>query len=135
QLDPRYLTLDLAAQRMARRFVEAQPSLQPGVQTVNRVPIQVSGGPGSADIGLTRQGQGNWALEVDEYLARSPFDGLLTEVHFAVPAAPYHKAWVLAAVDPDPGLDPILTARLTHYVENGVGNNTLADTTIELPRG
>ncbi len=130
----KYLPLDVAAQRMARSFAEAKPSLQPGEATIEGIPLRVTDGAGSADIGLTRQGQGNWALEVDEYLARSPFDGLLTEVHFAVPAAPYHRAWVLAAVDPDPAKDPILTTRLTHYLENGIGNNRLADTTLRLPR-
>jgi len=131
----RYTPLDIAALRMAKSFVDAKTSLNPGMADVKGIPLIVASGDGSADIGLTRQGQGNWALEVDEYLARSPFDGLLTEVHFSVPAAPYSKAWVLCAVDPDPAKDPILTTRLAHYIENGTGNNTLADTVITLPRG
>ena len=130
-----YLPLDVAALRRAKSFVGAEASVKPGMTTVNDIPMRVADGNGSADVGLTREGQGNWALEVDEYLARSAFDGLLTEVHFSVPAAPYHKAWVLAAVDPDPAKDPILTTRLAHYIQNGVGNNTLADTTLTLPRG
>lgn len=130
----RYLPLDVAVQRMGRSFVSADPSIPAGIATIEGIPMRVANGGGSADVGLTRQGQGNWALEVDEYLARSPFDGFLTEVHFAVPAAPYHTAWVLCAVDPDPAKDPILTARLTHYIENGIGNNMLADVTMHLPR-
>jgi hypothetical protein len=131
----RYLPLDVGALGMAKAFSAAKPSLKPGLADVKGLPMIVTDGAGSADIGLTREGQGNWALEVDEYLARSPFDGLLTEVHFSVPGAPYSKAWVLCAVDPDPAKVPLLTARLARYVENGTGNNTLADTLVTLPRG
>ncbi len=131
----RYLPLDIAALRRAKAFADATPSLPVGPTKVNGIPMRVASGADSADIGLTREGQGNWALEVDEYLARSAFDGLLTEVHFSVPSAPYTTAWVLCAVDPDPSKDPILTTRLAHYVENGTGNNTLADTLTVLPRG
>lgn len=131
--DP-YLPLDLAALRRARAFAGAACSVPPGLRTVAGVPLRVAPGAGSADVGLVREGQGNWALEVDEFLARSAFDGLLTEVHFAVPAAPYTRAWVLCAVDPDPAKDPVLTTRLTRYLESGAGNNLLADTTTRLPR-
>lgn len=130
-----YLPLDIAALNRAKAFADATPSIEPSTTVVSDIPMRVASGQGSADIGLTREGQGNWALEVDEYLGRSAFDGLLTEVHFAVPSAPYTKAWVLCAVDPDPAKDPILTTRLTHYIEHGVGNNTIADTTIVLSRG
>ncbi|HYG75167.1 MAG TPA: hypothetical protein VEK08_09215 [Planctomycetota bacterium] len=131
----RYLPLDVAALRKAKAFATAKTSTGAGLENIEGVPLQVASPDYSADIGLTREGQGNWALEVDEYLARSPFDGLLTEVHFTVPSAVYTKAWVLCAVDPDPRKDPVLTTRLAHYVESGVGNNTLADTVIALPRG
>jgi hypothetical protein len=131
----RYLPLDIAALRRARAFADATASLPPGDATIQGVPMRIASGRHSADVGLAREGQGNWALEVDEYLARSAFDGLLTEVHFAVPSAPYTKAWVLCAVDPDLAKDPILTTRLAAYVENGAGNNTLVDTHVTLPRG
>lgn len=131
----KFLPLDVPALRRAKAFVDAKASLSPGMAEVKGIPMVVASGAGSADIGLTRQGQGNWALEVDEYLARSAFDGLLTEVHFSVPAAPYTKAWVLCALDPDPAKIPVLTTRLAHYIENGTGNNTLADTVLRLPRG
>lgn len=135
--DPsKYLPLDVAALGMAKTFADAKVSLSPGLGEVNGVPMFVASGEGSADIGLTREGQGNWALEVDEYLARSPFDGLLTEVHFTVPGGvPYTKAWVLCAVDPDLTKDPILTTRIAKYVEDGAGGNQLADTVVTLPRG
>lgn len=132
----KYLPLDVSALGMAKSFVNAKASLNPGFSEVKGVPMFVAPGEGSADIGLTREGQGNWALEVDEYLARSPFDGLLTEVHFSVPGGtPYTRAWVLCAVDPDSEKDPILTSRITRYEENGIGGNRIADTTTTLPRG
>ncbi len=134
--DSRYLPLDIAALGMAKAFATAKPSLNEGFSEVNGIPVRVASGQGSGDVGLVRQGQGNWALEVDEYSARSPFDGLLTELHFAVPGGvPYTRAWVLCAVDPDPAKDPVLTTRLAYYEENGSGNNRIADTTIRLPRG
>lgn len=137
EYDPqKYFPLDIAAHGMAKSFVNARTSLNAGLEKVKNIPLFVTSGAGSADIGLTREGQGNWALEVDEYLARSPFDGFLSEVHYTVPGGiPYTKAWVLCAVDPDPAKDPILTTRITHYVENGIGGNLIADTTITLPRG
>jgi len=119
--NPQYLPLDLV-----KSFTDAKVALK------SKLPVPMKIG-GSADVGPTRQGQGNWALEVDEYLARSPFDGFLSEVHFTVPAAPYTKAWVLFAIDPTPGKEPILTTRIGHYVENGSGANMLADTVRRLP--
>lgn len=132
----KYLPLDIAALGMAKSFAEAKASLEPGLSEVKGIPVFVASGTGSADIGLAREGQGSWGLEVDEYLARSPFDGFLTEIHFSVPGGTlYSKAWVLCAVDPDPAKEPILTARIAHYVDNGCGENQLADTVITLPRG
>jgi len=130
----KYALLDIPAQGMAKTAANAQCSLKKGFQSVNGVPILVADGSSSADIGLTRQGQGNWALEVDEYLRRSPFDGLLTEVHFTVPVKPYHKAYLLCAVDPAPGKDPVLTMRIAQYKGAGIGNNRLADTLTIFPR-
>lgn len=131
----KFTPLDIALQGMAKTAADAKVSVKEGFGTVEGIPMTVANGAGSADIGLCKEGQGNWALEVDEYLARSPFDGLLTEVHFTVPAAPYGKAYVLCAVDPDPAKDPILTTRIAQYLENGVGVNRLADTLTVFPRG
>ncbi len=131
----KYLPLDIAALAMAKSCVAATNSMAAGFTTVNGVPMFVASGAGSADIGLAREGQGQWALEVDEYLMRSPFDGLLTEIHFAVPGfVPYTKAWVLCAVDPDSSKVPVLTTRLTRYAGQGSGNNVMADTLTALPR-
>ncbi|MEO6907079.1 MAG: hypothetical protein ABI210_04235, partial [Abditibacteriaceae bacterium] len=132
----KYFPVDIAAQQMAKSFVQTKTSINPGFSDVKNTPMFVTSGTGSADVGLIREGQGDWALEVDEYLARSPFDGLLTEIHCTVPGgAPYTKAWVLAAVDPDPAKDATLTTRVTRYLNGGIGENLIADTTIQLPRG
>jgi len=132
----RFLPLETAALGKARSFADARLSLKPGLSEVEGIPLFVATGEGSADVGLVREGQGTWALECDEYLSRSPFDGLLTEVHFSVPGGVlYHKAWVLCAVDPDPKKDPILTTRLVAYErKGGAAGNLLADTTLVLPR-
>jgi len=131
----KYLPLDIAPLGMAKSFADSIATVKAGMGEVQGIPMRVASGRDCADIGLAREGQGNWALEVDEYLARSPFDGLLSEIHFTVPSAVYTKAWVLCAVDSDPAKDPILTTRLARYVESGCGNNTLADTVLILPRG
>ncbi len=137
QHDPsRYLPLDVAALGKSSSFSTAEVSWKPGWTEIQGIPVIVAPGSGSADVGQTREGQGNWALEVDEYLARSPFDGFLSEIHFSVPGnVPYIRAWVLCAMDPDPSKDPLLTTRIARYEENGVGGNQLVDTTISLPRG
>jgi hypothetical protein len=80
-------------------------SLKPGWQTVQGVPMNVAGGSDSADVGICKQGKGNWALEVEEYLARSPLDGFPSAIHFRLPAAPYIRAYVLCALDPSPAKD------------------------------
>ncbi len=130
----RFLPLDLEILGKARAFFHAHPSPPAGWATVRGIPLRVADGSSSADVGLVAEGQGNWALEVDEYLARSPFDGFLSEIHFSVPAAPYRRAWVLCALDPDPTKDNVLTVRLGRYYENGSGNNLLADSVVTLPR-
>lgn len=132
----KYFPLDVASQRMAKTLAGDTASLKPGMQTVNNVPFNVASASESADVGLVRQGQGNWALEMDEYLSRSAFDGFLSGIHFSVPGgAPYSNAWVLCAVDPNTAKDPVLTARITRYVRSGIGGNLVADTTVTLPQG
>ncbi len=129
----RFVPVDLAANPRAKAFIDARPSLKPGLQKVGGVPLMVAAPAASADVGICRQGMGDWALEVDEYLARSPLDGFPSAIHFRLPTALYTKAWVVCALDPDPAKDRILVARLGHYVENGSGGNMLADTTVTLP--
>lgn len=133
--DPRYTVIDLAANPRAKTFVDSSVSLKPGLQAVQGVPMNVVDGIDSADVGICKQGKGNWALEVDEYLARSPLDGFPSAIHFRLPAAPYIRAYILCAIDPSPAKDACLTTRLGYYIHNGSGGNMLGDTDIALENG
>jgi hypothetical protein len=133
--DPKYTVIDLASNPRAKTFVDSHVSLTPGLQAVQGVPMNVVDGNDSADVGICKQGKGNWALEVDEYLARSPLDGFPSAIHFRLPAAPYIKAHILCAIDPSPAKDACLTTRLGYYINNGSGGNMLSDTDIRLENG
>ena len=86
--------------------------------------------------------QGNWALEVDEYLRRTPSDAFPSAIHFRVPARPHFRVWVALALDDfssegsetlTSSKEAVLTVRLTKYIgDPGVGNSYLADTTVRL---
>ncbi|MCM8768318.1 MAG: hypothetical protein NC911_01330 [Candidatus Omnitrophica bacterium] len=124
----------LVAQPGAMR--EASISLSPGFQKVKGIPFIVSDGNRSGDISLVKEMRGSFALECDEYLSRTAFDGMPESQLVSVPQAFYYKAWVLFAVDPDPKKDPILTVRLTRLASRStVGRGTaFADTYLPLPR-
>lgn len=129
----KYTPLDLSANPRAKSFMQSRPGLKPGCQTIAGVPMNVAGPDASADVGICRQGMGDWALEVDEYLARSPLDGFPSAIHYRLVPALYTKAWILCAIDPDNTKDKTLVARLGRYAENGVGGNMLSDTTLIMP--
>lgn len=127
-----YTLLDLKANPRAKAFADATLSLKPGVQTVEGKPFDVARPLDSADVAICKMGKGSWALEVEEYLGRSPLDGFPSAVHFRLPPAPYCKAHILLALDPDPQKVKVLTTRLGHYITNGVGGNMLGDHVIEI---
>ncbi len=83
----RYVPLDLAANPRAKAFIDAKLSLPPGLQTIGAVPLNIVAPAASADVGICRQGMGDWALEVDEYTARSPLDGFSSAIHYRLPPA------------------------------------------------
>ncbi|MSR54666.1 MAG: hypothetical protein EXS09_15470 [Gemmataceae bacterium] len=130
------LFLPLDVRRIARPGVmkECTVSLKPGVQQVDKVPMVVADGAGNADVGMTKVMQGRRGLEENENTARTSLDGMKESLHFSVPQAFYHRAWVLCAVDPDVKKDPVLTTRLTRFGIWGRGG-AIADTTLTLPRG
>ncbi|HEV7406505.1 MAG TPA: hypothetical protein VGO11_26375 [Chthoniobacteraceae bacterium] len=130
----KYLPLDV--RRIARPDVmqEATVSLKPGPQQIKAVPMLVADGAGNADVGMAREMQGLRALETNENTSRISLDGMKESLHFSVPQAFYHRAWVLCAVDPDVKRDPVLTTRLTRFGIWGRGG-AMADTTLTLPRG
>ncbi len=131
----KYTMLDLAANPKAKTFANAEISPAPGVREIGGIPYNVVKALDSADVAIAKEGKGNWALEVDEYLSRAPVDGFPGEVHFRLPAAPYSIAHIICAVDPDPEKDVFLTARIGRHNENGTGGNMIADTVIDgLPK-
>lgn len=130
----KFLALDV--RRIARPGVmqEASVSLKPGSQQIKSVPMLVADGAGNADVGMAKEMQGLRALETNENTSRTSLDGMKESLHFSVPQAFYHRAWVLCAVDPDVQKDPVLTTRLTRFGIWGRGG-AMADTTLTLPRG
>ncbi len=127
----KYTLLDLEANPKAKAFADAKVSIPAGMKEIDGVPYSVAKALDSADVALAKEGKGNWALEVDEYLSRAPIDGFPGEVHFRVPAAPYSVAHILCAIDPDPAKDVYLAARIGWHKENGTGGNMIADTVID----
>lgn len=131
----KYYVIDLSANPRAKTFADAKSSIKQGVQTINGVPFDVAAPIDSADVAICKQGKGNWALEVEEYHGRSPLDGFPSAIHYRLPSAPYGKAYLLCAIDPDPAKVKILTTRVGYYVTNGSGGNMLADNVIDLTDG
>lgn len=128
--------LPLDVRRIARPGVmkNGSVSLKAGAQQVKKVPMVVADGAGNADVGMAKEMQGLRALETNENTSRTSLDGMKESLHFSVPQAFYHRAWVLCAVDPDAKKDPVLTTRLTRFGIWGRGG-AMADTTLTLPRG
>jgi len=131
-----FLPINYALVARPGAMKEARLSLTPGFQKIKGIPMIVSDGSGSGDISLVKEMRGSFALECDEYLSRTAFDGMPESQLVSVPQAFYYKAWVLFAVDPDPKKDPILTVRLTRLASRStVGRGTaFADTYLVLPR-
>lgn len=159
--DEAFYALDLSASPRPRAFakdvqlVEIKEDAQKEtVQTVfsapstvrklgaAQIPAFLASANRAADVGVCRQAQGNWALEVDEYLRRTPSDAFPSAIHFRVPARPYFRVWVALALDDfssegsetlTSSKEAVLTVRLTKYIgDPGVGNSYLADTTVRL---
>ena len=94
---------------------ECSVSLKSGAQQVKKVPLVVADSAGNADVGTAKEMQGLRGLEENENTSRTSLDGMKESLHFSVPQAFYHRAWVLCAVDPDVKKDPVLTTRLTRF--------------------
>lgn len=135
--DGAFVPLDFAANPRAKAFASATPlgGLRPGPAALGGYPMRVAAPIDSADVAICHQAMGNWALEVEEYHGRSPLDGYPSAVHYRVPAAPYCRAGILFALDPDPAKDAILTLRLGRYMVNGSGGNLSAAVTYDFTKG
>lgn len=134
-VDPKYYVIDLSSNPRAKAFADAKSSVKEGMQTIDGVPFNVAKPMDSADVSICKQGMGNWALEVEEYLGRQPTDGYPSAIHYRLPADAYGTAHVILAIDPDASKDLYLTTRMGYYVNNGSGGNMLGDTHIEIKDG
>jgi hypothetical protein len=140
----KYCTLDIrriakpGALRAARVIWPAGADRGPlestGQRCVQGIPLLAADGPGNGDVAVVREMKGSWALECDEHLSRTPFDGMPETLHFSVPPAFYHKAYVLCAAEPDPRKDPVLTVRMTRFARSGRGE-AMSHSSVVLPRG
>ena len=134
--DDEFLVLDTAAIACPGAMKTASLSVKPGRRELGGIPFEVVDGRYSVDVGVVQEHRGSWALECDLYLSRTAFSGVPDTLRMSVPVAPYNRAYVLCAVEDDPGKVPVLTARLTHFKPGalvGIGP-AVAATTVELPR-
>ena len=132
----RFLPLDFAANPRAKAMAAGElRGVKSGFGKFGEAPVNVARPIDSADVGICRQGKGNWALEVEEYHGRSPDLGFPMAIHYRVPSVTYVKAHVLFALDPDPSKEAVLTVRLGRYERNGVGGNMMCDTVLDFRRG
>jgi len=131
----RFLPIDFGLVAQPGVMKEAKISLSAGLQNIKGIPVIVSDGDRSGDISRVKQMRGSFALECDEYLSRTAFDGMPESQLVSVPQAYYWRAWVLFGVDPDPKKDPILTVRLTRFASRStVGRGTaIVDVYLDLP--
>ena len=131
---PNFYPLDMAAiTKPEGGMKDAVLSIAPGMHTIEGVPMRVARSADNADIGRVKLMMGSWMLECSEFLSRTALDGMAETAHFSVPSAWYTRAYALCAVDPDPGKDPIITARLTRYARSGRAE-AISDATVVLPR-
>jgi hypothetical protein len=132
--EERYCALDIGRIAKPGAMREARLSLAKGMQRVQGIPLIVADGASNGDVGVVREMKGSWALECDEHLSRTPFDGMPETLHFSVPQAFYSRAYVLCAAEPDPRKEPVLTVRMTRFARSGRGD-AMAHASITLPRG
>ena len=131
-IEKKYCELDIRRIAKPGAMRDARVSLA-GIRRVEGVPMIVADGAGNGDVGVVREMKGSWALECDEHLSRTPFDGMPETLHFSVPQAFYHKAYVLCAAEPNPRKEPVLTVRMTRFARSGRGD-AMTHATVTLPR-
>jgi hypothetical protein len=135
QIEEKYCLLDVRRISKPGAMRDARVSLAKGMRRVEGIPLMVADGAGNGDVGVVREMKGSWALECDEHLSRTPFDGMPETLHFSVPQAFYHKAYVLCAAEPDPRKEPVLTVRMTRFGNSGRGGDAMVHAAVVLPRG
>lgn len=131
-----FTQLDFAAYPRAKRFADAQlVGVKPGETTIGGYPMTVARPLDSADVAICHEGMGNWAMEVEEYHCRKPLDGYPSAVHYRLPSAPYGRAGVLFALDPDPEKEAILSMNIGVYSPRGSGSNMASTRSYDFSKG
>ncbi|HOJ31655.1 MAG TPA: hypothetical protein PLP13_06475, partial [bacterium] len=130
--DSRFLVLDITTHSNPGIMKDVKIPISDGMNYIEGIPFLVKGGS-NFDLGMVK----NYAragYEIDQYLSRSPFDGLPEFLHYSVGLDQYIRAYILCACEDNEKKDRVLTARLTRYVIGGRGD-AIADTTVILPKG
>ncbi len=130
--DTRFLPLDVDG--LDRPFGTVAPLK--GLPDMQKVPFRFARVTHALNLAFCRENLGSWALECNGYLSKSPFDGMPSAMQFSVPVAQYVRAYTLCAVDPKApdDFEPVVTARLTHYLDNGGRSQAACECTRRLPR-
>ena len=129
--DTRFLPLDVAG--LGRPYGTVPPfTALPDIQTV---PYRFAAATSALNLAYCRENLGSFALECNGNLSKSPFDGMPSAMQFSVPVDQYVRAYALCAVDPNAPADfePVVTARLTHYFDNGGRSQAACECTRRLP--
>ncbi|MFA7172505.1 MAG: hypothetical protein WC340_03675 [Kiritimatiellia bacterium] len=132
--DIRFRPLDLELMTLPGTMADVRLKMtdEPLLKTIPFIPPTTA----NLDLGITAE----HAELFEGYTFRSAFDGQKESFLFAVPPEQYIRAWILCALEDNPEKDASLTVRLTRFTSGGSewggrGRDSLADTTIQLPRG
>ncbi len=126
----RFMPLEVSRLNRPGVMTRVQISLKPGEKTINKIPFLLGQGE-NIDVGMAKEVT-SARMEIDPYLSRSSFDGMLESILWSLPLNQYIRAWLLCAVEDNPEKEPVVTLRLTRYHPQGRGD-AIADTTVWLP--
>ncbi len=107
-----------------------------GLPDMQNVPFRFARPTHALNLAFCRENLGSWALECNGYLSKNPFEAMPSAMQFSVPVAQYVRAYALCAADPKApdDFEPVVTARLTHYLDNGGRSQAACECTRRLPR-
>ena len=136
----RFVPVGLRGYSRPGSWAAAEPSIGRGSIESGGVPFDVGGEEDRVDVGLAR-----WLREAvgpegftENYFTRNAFDSRPEDILLAIPTGDYSRAHLLCAVDPDPAKAPMLSLRLTRYLEDlydsGGRGDGIADSAVCLER-
>jgi len=135
-----YEVLRLGGYKRAGKPGGTNTSPGPGRHTLDGIPFDVAAPQDSIDVGISRWLEENKGPDgfTDDYFTRSAFDGTPESIILAVPNDDYCYAHILCAVAPDPTKTPVLSLRLTRFLEDlydsGGRGEAIADTVVRIER-